>query len=280
MGRQKKVVCKICYRIMRSDNLKIHKKMHEKQTEKYEKNESNTNPDSVSSKAVHKPSTLEKEAIIKTIVNDDNEYRGKIELGKIVYESIEEHNINQDSIRNEYKEALELYMKQNYRFDCQNVILRPWQEFLLTFIEKPTDREIIWVKGKNGNEGKSWFQTFIEAKYGWARAVVEQDIKIKKSSICQILRHRPLITTDIFLFNVGKAKTFEDVNYDVLEKIKDGRTIASKFHSIELKFKTPNIVIVFSNDNPDTKQLAADRWRIFAIKENELIDETYTRIFK
>ena len=59
------------------------------------------------------------------------------------------------------------------------------------------------------------------------------------------------MTTDIFLFDVGKANTFDGVNYEVLEKIKSGRILACKFDSAELKLHTPNIVIVFSNDGPE-----------------------------
>ena len=76
------------------------------------------------------------------------------------------------------------------------------------------------------------------------------------------------------MFNVGKAKTEADVNYEVLEKIKDGQIFASKYDSTELQFKTPNTVIVFSNDRPNIKQLALDRWKIFIIQDNELIDLT------
>ena len=55
------------------------------------------------------------------------------------------------------------------------------------------------------------------------------------------------MTTDTFLFDVGKANTENGVNYELLEKIKNGRTVASKFDSKELKFKTPNTVVVFRN---------------------------------
>ena len=82
-----------------------------------------------------------------------------------------------------------------------------------------------------------------------------------------------LTTTDIFLFNVGKANTINEVNYEVLEKIKDGRILASKYDSKELKFKTPNIVVVFSNDKPDVKQLASDRWKIFSIINEGLVED-------
>ena len=36
---------------------------------------------------------------------------------------------------------------------------------------------------------------------------------------------------------------------------KNGRTVAAKFDSKELKFKTPNTVVVFSNEKPDVTEL-------------------------
>ena len=73
---------------------------------------------------------------------------------------------------------------------------------------------------------------------------------------------------------MGKAITENGVNYELLEKIKNGRTVASKFDSKELKFKTPNTVVVFSNEKPDVSELSKDRWKIFRIRDNDLIDVT------
>ena len=82
------------------------------------------------------------------------------------------------------------------------------------------------------------------------------------------------MTTDIFLFDVGKARTEEDMNYELLEQIKNGRTLAAKFDSKELKFHTPNMVIVFSNERPEEDQLSTDRWKIFQIRDEDLLDAT------
>ena len=82
------------------------------------------------------------------------------------------------------------------------------------------------------------------------------------------------MTTDTFLFDVGKANTDHGVNYELLEKIKNGRIVASKFDSKELKFNTPNTVVVFSNEKPDVTELSKDRWKIFQIRDNDLIDVT------
>ena len=160
--------------------------------------------------------------------------------------------------------------------DYKDVNLKPWQEDLLKHIEIQTDRLIIWVVGRKGGEGKTWFQEFIASRFGWDRVVCGMDIKVKKASICHALRKRPLTTTYIFLFNVGKSFSFNDVNYKVLEKIKDGRILASKFDSMELRFKTPNVVVVFSNDKPKENQLSKDRWLIFNIQNENLIEITKT----
>ena len=57
---------------------------------------------------------------------------------------------------------------------------------------------------------------------------------MRKGIICQLLRKRSLISTNMFLFDVAKSSTFEDINYDVLEKIKNGLIVADKYNSAEL----------------------------------------------
>ena len=142
-----------------------------------EKYESVSEFNSVSATPVYKPSSSDKEVLIKTLLNDDTEYKEKMELGKTIYEQVKEYNINEESIRKEYKEPLELYMKQKRNIDSDNVVLRSWQESLLNYI-KPSDREIVWVQGERCNEGKTWFQEFIESKFGWSRVICGMDIKL------------------------------------------------------------------------------------------------------
>ena len=82
------------------------------------------------------------------------------------------------------------------------------------------------------------------------------------------------MTTDIFLFDVGKAKTEDDMNYELIEQVKNGRTLAGKFDSKELKFHTPNIIVVFSNEMPDIDQLSNDRLKIFQLRNEDFLDAT------
>ena len=55
-----------------------------------------------------------------------------------------------------------------------------------------------------------------------------------------------------------------------MENIKDGQATASKYNNDNIHFKTPNTVIIFSNQLPDTTKLSKDRWNILEIKGNEL----------
>ena len=91
------------------------------------------------------------------------------------------------------------------------------------------------------------------------------------SSICHELTKRSLLTTEIFLFDVGKAKTDYGVNYELLEKIKNRKVVASKYDTTELKFHMPNIVVGFYNEKPDLEELVLDRWQIFKIEKDDLI---------
>ena len=90
------------------------------------------------------------------------------------------------------------------------------------------------MKGRHGSRN-TWSKNSDGEK-----GICRMDIKIKKASICNVLSKRSLMTTDIFLFNVGKADTENEVNYELLEKIRNGRIVASKWDSKELKFNTPN----------------------------------------
>ena len=280
MGKAKQVVCAKCCRVMRSNNLERHMQQHE--NGKFEEESFHGSAFSASTTSLEssfsavsttRSVSINEEVVLKTMNIHAEEYERKLQLGEIVYKHAKECGIPEESLPKEYKEAKDLYVKNKQNIDVENVILRPWQEGLLKYI-KPSNREVIWVIGRKGNEGKTWFQEFLASKFGWSRVICGMDIRMKKSSICHILGKRSLMTTDIFLFDVGKARTEDNMNYELIEQIKNGRTLAGKFDSKELKFHTPNIIVVFSNEMPDVDQLSKDRWKIFQIRDEDLLDAT------
>ena len=89
-------------------------------------------------------------------------------------------------------------------------------------------------------------------------------------------------TANIFMFNLPRATVLERDNYKILENIKDGSAIAGKYQSCRVRFKKPNIVIVFSNYGPETDALSEDRWNIFKISKDlsSLVTLTCGQAFK
>ena len=161
-------------------------------------------------------------------------------------------------------------MKESVESVPANIELKPWQNELMKYIQ-PHDREIIWVVGKDGNEGKNWFQKCVKSVYGSRKVVSGINIKNNSANIFQALRKCSIVTVDIFLCNVGKSKyKFDPINYDALESIKDGEALASKYDSQHLKIRVPNVVMVFSNSPPDVKELAKVCFRVFNINNNQL----------
>ena len=256
MGNHKQVLCKICYKTMRSDHLRGHMKIHE---------------ENGGSKRKYDEMEEDGEALKKYLIEKTNEYKAKITLGKEVYLILGEGEVLEQALPEEMKDALDIYIKQAPEVNQSNVELKPWQKDLLEYMNHPTQRQIIWIVGKSCGEGKSWFQKYVKSVYGTRKVVSGINLRANTASICHVLSKQPLSTADIFLFNIGKAKTKTDaVNYEVLEDLKDGDAFAAKYNSQQLKIRTPNVVMVFSNERPNTDQLAIDRWKLLYITDDNI----------
>ena len=207
---------------------------------------------------------LDDKDLEKILAYDDYEYKKKCKLGAKVEKLITKNGYHQESLRSEYKEALDLHLKKCVNSFPENLVFKPWQISLLEEVKIPTERKIIWVVGKSCGEGKTWLQNYIKYKYGDRRVVKGISLQTKSGHITHALTKHPLATADIFLFNIAKCvDTFTEINYEMLEGIKDGELFSSKYDSQRIKVKTPNIVMVFSNDEPNTSRLAKDRWKLF-----------------
>ena len=80
-------------------------------------------------------------------------------------------------------------------------------------------------------------------------------------------------TIDIFLFNDSGSASGSEVNlYRILDNIKDGQAMASKYDGNIISFKTPNIVMVFSTVYPNLNKLSGDRWRIYDVNRDKLFE--------
>lgn len=281
---------------MRSDHLERHSKVHTdllsltdervieelklRQTVQMEREERRQKIEEIARKeGIPTPmeiaTTEREEDLREDILRDNQYYLEKVELGKKIDAILSEGIVYEESLSKERKQALDLYRKQRPRFDeILNVKLRPWQEQALQLIETPTERKVIWMVGRRGNEGKSWFQCYIEAYYGFHR-VVRIDLRMKHADVCQVLKKRNLASINVFLFNDSRSVSGEELNlYRILEDIKDGQATTSKYDNDNIRFKTPNTLMVFSNVYPNTKKLSRDRWDIYNVNKNGLNNVT------
>jgi len=210
---------------------------------------------------------------LKFELQRDNEvYQKNVKIGEQISILLKSENIPEMSLSKQNKFCLELFRAQKPTIDVENTELRLWQDQLLDIIEdnQMDDRKIIWVIGREGNEGKSWFQSYIQSLYGSNRAA-RFDITNKTADLLHIMSRCALETTDIFLFNHQRCVPSEDCCYSLLEMIKDGYASAPKFHGSLLRIKKPNLIIVFSNRDPRIRSLSYDRWKICLITKDGLI---------
>ena len=215
------------------------------------------------------------------LLQNNEAYKNNVNLGRRIAEVLDEGVVFEESLTKQHKFCLQLFRAQQPTTEVANAELRPWQTQLLDVIEQEemNDRMIIWVMGRKGNEGKSWFQSYIQSLHGSHR-VARFDITNKTSDLLHIMSRCSLATTDMFLFNHQRCVSSEECCYSLLEMIKDGYASATKFQGALLRIKTPNMVIVFSNREPRMHSLSLDRWKVFSIKDGQLVGDFEEKIWK
>ena len=296
-GPHKKRQCATCKKWMRSDNLARHMKTHEDlldlpddqledelraryknqlaEEEKQQKRQKIA--DAAKNIGVPVPAeikdleSLDKDDLRSKLENLNKLYLEQVQYGEEISNILCEGKINEECLTREHKHALELYRQKRLRLDINEAILRPWQKDAFDLFKQiPDDRTVYWIYDDEGNSGKSWFQNYVEAYFGYNR-VFRCDLRIRHRDMCNIMRKRSITTVDIFLFNDSRSIKGEEPNmYRILEDIKDGAAATSKYDNQLMKFKTPNFVVVFSNSWPNRKNLTKDRWRMYEPTDNGL----------
>ena len=250
---------------MRSNNLERHIKRHEEKP----RNEENvvTNRQKIS---ITCGSDKELE---NRVIAQMEEFERKIELGRKLKIIVNRHNFNVNGLEKDMKEALDTYELHGKNMDIKDIEWRGWQRDLRQYLNKPCDRRVIWIVGKRGNEGKSFFQANIREEFGYSR-VCSLELSENSRNTFHILGKICSTNTDIFLFNLPRGEYLGTEQYKILESIKDGAAVDGKYNSQKLYFKKPNVLIVFANDEPKRAKLSMDRWVILKISNDltELVD--------
>ena len=267
MGRHRIFDCETCMKKIRSDKVRAHRQICG-QSSKYPIEKCRICQKSMIKWHMLRHMKQHDNHVLLNLKEDQNNYERLAETGKIIEEHVEREDINPNSLRRDYILALDVHHNENQSQDDKLTSLNPWQSKLIELME-PSERQILWIRGSVGNEGKSWFQDYLERYYG-KRHVFRTTMDRKPESLLHTMSKRNLTFINVFIFNVPRSFDTSIVPYGFLEDIKDGKAISSKYNSKELKYVTPNIVIIFSNDAPWVEKLSSDRWMRYDISCDKL----------
>lgn len=142
--------------------------------------------------------------------------------------------------------------KENFKkeFNSEHKELNEYQKDWKKHLDEQENRKVTWINDEVGNKGKSYFADYLVAN---ENAVVFQSSNLR--DIAYTYKSEPIV-----IFDLSRNDQAE-INYSIIEHLKNGRIFSGKYQSKTKYFKKPKI-IVMSNSYPDTKKLSMDRWDI------------------
>jgi hypothetical protein len=146
--------------------------------------------------------------------------------------------------------------------------LRPWQATLKDSLDFDM-RAIDLVYDPNGNIGKSLFSEYLEY-IGVAEEIPPFRLM---DDIFAWVASRPIKPLYIVDMPRGMKKDKLGDFYSGIEVIKNGVAFDKRYTAKKERFDRPRI-IVFTNTLPVFKLMSMDRWKVWTIKDDQLIDYT------
>jgi len=141
--------------------------------------------------------------------------------------------------------------------DVEDHPLIPWQAELNADLKKEPDKRCVYfIVGRTGSEGKSWFCSYYHSLHKSDTLILESG---KRADMAHALRQRVPYPRVVFV-DVPRSK-MEHLQFDFIEKLKDGRIFCGKYQSTMIEFPVPH-VIVMCNEYPDMSKLSEDRYII------------------
>lgn len=152
--------------------------------------------------------------------------------------------------------------------------LYPWQQSIKDEVEThPDNRSISVVYNPEGNIGKSAFCKYMSFHHktlsvGWA----------KTGDLLNLVSKNQNRTAYFFDLSRTRPKDWaSDDIYAAMEGIKNGHFINTKYETCEVLMKIPHVWI-FTNTLPRLSAMSRDRWRIFEIRNTQLVRCAPSRI--
>lgn len=147
---------------------------------------------------------------------------------------------------------------------------RKWQIDLEKILaEPPDDRTIYWIYEPKGGAGKTtWMKSMCIRHTALVLEGKAADIKYGIKSWKE--RKKP---TRLLFFSFVRDTDWKRFNFRAMEAAKDGMFFAGKYESDMSLFNNPHI-ICFANVPPRREGISEDRWRIFEIIGEDLVENS------
>lgn len=154
-------------------------------------------------------------------------------------------------------------------------VLRYWQAQLLTLIERkrtftdgrPDDRTVIWIYDTAGGTGKTWFARFLaQLRPLTTKWLHNGPTKDMIKSVADSVR-----TVTTVMFDLSRCN-MEKINWDAIERIKNGMIMSTKYH-VETHIIDSPAVVCFANYPPELDRLSADRWAVYCVEKEVLMEQ-------
>jgi len=157
--------------------------------------------------------------------------------------------------------------QQQLEDSFKDTVLWTWQSNLLRILQSPVDpRAVMWYWEEQGNKGKSFMARYLATMHG--ALILEAGRKVDLAHI--IVTTIPMPRIVIFDLSRTAAPSDDgksspvDVVYALMESLKNGYIVSTKYESKGLSFPVPH-VLVFANFHPDESKMSFDRWMVLKI---------------
>lgn len=163
-----------------------------------------------------------------------------------------------------------------HRTMFSDFVLRPWQQNVVDLLECPVHpRQINWLWEGTGNTGKSTMASYLE---------VQKDALVLEAAGKKDLAYiisQTIGLKEIVVFDLARCQepdSNEKFNplagfYNVCEGLKNGCITNTKYESKRIRVNVPH-VWVFANFQPDYTKWSEDRYKVWTIKDNTLIESS------
>jgi hypothetical protein len=154
--------------------------------------------------------------------------------------------------------------------------LRPWQEELVDLMDSNKDnRTVLVVYDEVGKQGKSFLLNYMDCKYGDKVLSVggtKMNDALYAASKCPIMGPEYIFMdlSRTLHKQEGEEGSRSLINYDLLERLINGFFISGKYDSTKVRWTTPRVACIFTNQHLNYGAMSMDRWKVYELCEGRL----------